>query len=77
MSETTSSAAHTLGMLFKQNTLRDLEKLFQITIKYCNSKHRASALPSQAASPATYLLGEVSEGLCSSQICEPVVYGTL
>lgn len=30
-----------------------------------------------AASPATYLLGQVSERLSPSQIGEPVVYGTL
>lgn len=38
---------------------------------------RNNALHCQATSPVTYLLSEMSERLSSSQVCEPVVYGTL
>lgn len=45
--------------------------------KHFRNKRRWNALPCQVATPVTYLLSEMSEGLSSSQICEPVVYGTL
>lgn len=77
---TTVPALQTLHPLLHSN------KLFTVTETSPNSKdlqktsrnkHRINSLPCQAASPVTYLLSKMSEGLSSSQICEPVVYGTL